>query len=131
VVDQAVEDDPQAALAEWGGQFRGDIESFLTREAVEGALRNGLLELPKLPGLGYRAFCDPSGGGQDEFALALGHREGARYVVDLLRARRGVPAEIAAEFAALLKSYGITRVHGDLGAAAARHSLRGRSRPQV
>ena len=59
------------------------------------------------------AFVDPAGGGQDEYTITIGHKEGDDTVVDVLRARRGVPAEITAEYAALLKSYGIRKVTGD------------------
>ena len=51
-----------AALAELGAQFRTDVEKFISREAVERVIVPGRLELPKMSGVSYRAFVDPSGG---------------------------------------------------------------------
>ena len=113
VVDEAMERDPEAASAEYMAEFRSDLETFLLREVVDAAVRSGPLELPHDRQHRYFAFVDPAGGGQDEYCLAIGHKEGDDTVVDLLRARRGVPAEITAEYAALLKSYRIHKVTGD------------------
>ena len=38
VIDRAIEADPEAASAEYGAEFRGDLEVFVGREAIE-ALR--------------------------------------------------------------------------------------------
>lgn len=113
VVEQAYERDASAAAAEYGAQFRNDLEQFLNREVVDAALRTEPLELPFARRHRYRAFVDPSGGGQDEFTLAIGHREGDRTVVDLVRGLRGTPAEIVAEYVAVLRAYGIRQVRGD------------------
>jgi hypothetical protein len=59
------------------------------------------------------AFTDPAGGGQDEFTLAIGHREGDAVVLDAVRGMRGSPALIAKEFADFMGTYGIRRVTGD------------------
>ncbi|WP_421621724.1 hypothetical protein [Alkalilimnicola ehrlichii] len=113
VIAEAEQDDPEAAKAEWHGQFRADVEGFVTREVVEAATRPTPLELPYNKRVTYTAFVDPAGGGADEFTAAIGHREGERVVVDVLRARKGTPAEIVAEYADLLKSYRITRAISD------------------
>lgn len=113
VVDEAYKRDPVAAAAEYGAEFRTDIESFLTREVIEAAQRQAPLELPYNRDLAYTAFCDPAGGGSDEFALALGHREDEHAIVDVLRARHGKPASIVEEFAKLLKAYGISGIQSD------------------
>lgn len=113
VIDQAYERDPEAAKAEYGAQFRSDLEAFIAREVVESVTRPEPLELPYNSRFRYFAFADPAGGGQDEYTLAIGHREDSRVVVDLVRARRGVPAEITADYAALLKAYGIREAHSD------------------
>ena len=34
VIDRAYEDDPQVAASEWGGQFRSDLESYVSPETV-------------------------------------------------------------------------------------------------
>ena len=113
VIDDALEDDPEAAKAEWLGRFREDVESFLTRDTVQSAVRPDPLELPFDRRHRHVAFADPAGGGADEYCLAIGHREGERMVVDLVRGRKGTPAEITAEYADLLKSYGVTRITAD------------------
>ena len=113
VVTEAYERDPESAKAEYGGQFRDDIEAFLPRETVEAATRPSALELPRLPGVRYSAFIDPAGGGADEFCMAIGHREGERLIVDVVRGRKGTPADIVSEYAALLKDYGVTRCQSD------------------
>lgn len=113
VIDDALEDDPEAAKAEWLGRFREDVESFVSRAVVEACTRPDPLEIPHNTKQRYSAFADPAGGGKDEFCLAIGHAEGERVVVDVVRARSGTPATIVAEYAALLKAYGVTRITSD------------------
>ena len=45
-VDRAVARDPAFAQAEWFGQFRTDVESFLNLEAVGAVTAEGRRELP-------------------------------------------------------------------------------------
>lgn len=113
VVLEAYKRDPVAAAAEYGAEFRTDIEAFLLREVVEDAARSEPLELPYDSKINYIAFTDPTGGGADEFTLAIGHVEDKRVITDVLRARRGVPAEIVAEYAELLKSYNVRKATAD------------------
>ena len=113
VINEAMERDPEAARAEYMAEFRSDLETFLLREVVDAAVRTGPLELPFDRAHRYFAFVDPAGGGVDEFTLAIGHKEAEDTVVDVLRARRGIPADITAEYAAMLKSYRIRKVTGD------------------
>jgi hypothetical protein len=116
VIDQAMEEDESAALAEYGAQFRRDVEAFVSREVVEAASVPGRKELPRRPGVVYHGFCDPSGGSVDSFALAISHQEADGVVVlDCVREKRAPfsPEKVVTEFAAVLKSYGCTRVVGD------------------
>jgi hypothetical protein len=113
VVYDALSRDFDAAQAEYMAQFRSDLEQFLLREVIDTAVRTSPLELPYDKAHKYFAFVDPAGGGADEYCLAIGHREDETTVIDVLRARRGVPAEITAGYAALLKSYQIRKVTGD------------------
>jgi len=116
VIDAAYERDPVSAAAEYGAEFRRDIEAFLAREAIESCQRSGPLELPPVPGTSYVAFVDPSGGSSDSMTLAIGHRApDGRAVVDVVRERRPPfsPESVVEEFAALLKSYGVSKVTGD------------------
>jgi hypothetical protein len=41
-IDAAYERDPASAEAEYGAQFRSDIEAYINREAVEAAVTPGL-----------------------------------------------------------------------------------------
>jgi hypothetical protein len=116
VVAEAYEDDPQAAAAEFGAQFRDDINDFVSRETVEACTVRGRAELLYATGLSYAAFTDPSGGSSDSMTVAVAHRDkDGIAVLDALREFRPPfsPEQVVAEIAALLKSYRVSRVTGD------------------
>lgn len=115
IIDEAYERDPTSASAEYGAQFRADIEAFISREVVEACVTDGLAERPPRPGLRYHAFTDPSGGSNDSFTLAIAHRERDHAVLDALREVRPPfsPENVISEFAQLCRAYGISRITGD------------------
>ena len=115
VVERAYERDEASAKAEYGAEFRSDVESFVSLEAVEGCVIPGRIELPPTSGVQYTAFNDPSGGSVDSWTLAIAHREGDNVVLDAIRSRKPPfsPAGVVAEYAELLKTYGIRTVTGD------------------
>lgn len=120
VVDDAYERDETAAASEYGRDgvivFRSDLETFIAREVVEAATVPDRHELPPMAGVAYAAFTDPSGGSVDSFTLAIAHRTiDGRAVVDAVREARPPfgPDTVVQEFAALLKSYGLSAVTGD------------------
>jgi hypothetical protein len=115
IIDEATEADPASAAAEYGAEFRTDVETFVAREVVDAAVVPGRHELPPVATSRYLAFVDPSGGSSDAMTLAIAHADGDRGVLDALRERRPPfsPDDVCAEFAALLKTYGVTEVHGD------------------
>ena len=113
VVTEALADDPARAGAEYLAQFRSDVASFLDEALLRDCVRPKPRELPCVAGVTYHAFVDPSGGGADGFSVAIGHVQDGHAVIDLVRERHGSPASSAAEFAALLRSYGVRRVTGD------------------
>jgi len=116
VIDDAYAADEAAASAEYGAEFRRDIESFVSREAVDACVIPDRRELPAVSGITYRGFVDPSGGSQDAMTLAIAHHEGGKVVIlDAIRERKPPfsPAGVVAEFAALLKIYRVTIVRGD------------------
>ena len=113
VIKRAYERDPAAAAAEYGAQFRTDIESFIDRSLLEALVRDGPAELAPDHRHTYSAFCDPAGGGADAFTLAIGHMDQGKVVVDVLRDRRGPPGSIVAEYAHLLHMYHLRAVTGD------------------
>jgi hypothetical protein len=116
VIDEATERDPVWAAAEYGAQFRSDLESFVAREAVEACIDTGVRERAPAAGVWYSAFVDPSGGSSDSMALAIAHREkDDTSVLDLVRELRPPfnPEDCVQEFATALKSYRVTTVVGD------------------
>lgn len=116
VIDEALERDHARASAEYLAIFRSDIETFISREAVESVVIEGRYELAPVPHQLYRAFVDPSGGSSDSFTLAIAHRQkDGTAVLDATRERKPpfAPSLVIAEFAALLKTYRISEVHGD------------------
>jgi hypothetical protein len=115
VVDRAYQRDPEAAKSEYGGEFRDGVTAYISREAVEACVTRGVLERAPVAGVTYRAFVDPSGAASDSMTLAIGHEEGAHAVVDALRERKPPfsPEAVVAEYAALLKTYGVSVVKGD------------------
>jgi hypothetical protein len=85
VIDTAYEDDPIAAAAEYGAEFRRDVEVFLPAEALDAVRMPGRFEQPFHAGVtshaahAYVAFLDPAGGtGQDSMTLAIAHHEHGR-----------------------------------------------------
>lgn len=113
IIDRAYRDDPEAAKAEWGAEFRGDLAQFIDAELVDKCSRPKNATLPPMGGTQYMAFVDPAGGGADEFTLAIGHLENGTAVVDLVRGMTGSPAEITQQYCHILKEYRVRRVTGD------------------
>jgi hypothetical protein len=115
VVEEALERDASVAASEWLAEFRADIESFITREAVEACIEPGVRERPPQSGQRYEGFVDPSGGRSDAMTLAIGHRKGEVAILDATREVRPPcdPATTVLEFAGTLAAYGIREVRGD------------------
>jgi hypothetical protein len=120
IIDRAMEDDPSAASAEWLGEFRTDIESFVSREAVDAVTVSGRFELPYAAGTRYTAFVDPAGGsGQDSLTLAIAHAEkqGDKNIAVLDCAREWKPPfspdAVVNEACDLLHDYHVHNVQGD------------------
>lgn len=115
VINEAYQDDPISAAAEYGAEFRRDIESYVPRESVEACVIPGRFELPYSPSFRYFAFTDPSGGSQDSWTLAIAHAEGERLVLDLVREWRPPfsPDSVVTDCVVDLKRYRITHVMGD------------------
>lgn len=117
-IDDAYAADPASASAEFGAQFRNDIESYVSIEAVLACVSEGAFERPREIGATYSAFLDPSGGGgQDSYTMAIGHldKSTGMAIVDCIREAKPPfsPEETTAAFAATLKTYGVSKVLGD------------------
>ncbi len=116
------ERDPLFAASEYGRdgfvQFRDDVESFVTPEAVESVTMAGRRELPPERDhegnllRRYYAFTDPAGGsGGDSWALAIGY-PGVLAAVRETQPRFS-PSNVVADYVPTLRAYGITEVEGD------------------
>lgn len=114
VIDREMERDPASAMAEYGAEFRTDIERFISRERVE-MVTGSYVEHPPIADVEYTAFLDPSGGSADSMTLAIGHTEAGKVVIDAMREQRPPfsPEGVIGEFAALLRSYRVDTVEGD------------------
>lgn len=115
VIDAAYRDDPDAAAAEYGGEFRRDVESFVSAEALSDAVAPGRQELPAVPGVRYVAFVDPSGGVADSMTLGIAHQDRGVLVLDCLREIRPPfrPSAVVQELSVVLRAYGLRQVTGD------------------
>src|SRR5262245_40094630 len=115
VIDEAYARDDSAASAEYGAQFRVDIETFISQEMLTAAIIPGRLVLPPMAGTRYVAFVDPSGGSNDSMTLAIAHAERHRAGLDCLVERRPPfsPDDVTKEFSATLATYSIKTIVGD------------------
>ena len=116
VIDKALKEDFSAARAEYFGEFREDLETFLSTEAVDAVVISGRYELPKVEGAYYSAFVDPSGGRGDAMTLSICHKEGSGKIIqDCVRIKKPPfnPSTVVKEFSEVLKSYRCSSVTGD------------------
>jgi hypothetical protein len=116
VIERALEEDPEAARAEWLCEWRQDVSAFLPEELVRSCVVIGRHELPRINDASYFAFIDPSGGRQDSFTLGIAHREqSGKVVLDVMRERVPPfrPEAVVEEFCGVLKGYGINEVESD------------------
>jgi hypothetical protein len=116
--DRLYERDPIAAAAEAGGQFRSDLEQFVSVEVLN-QVTDPVHERPFENSNGYVAFVDPSGGSIDSMTLAVGHSEDNLAVLDLVREVPApfMPSEAVEFFVQVLRQFGVRSVHGDKYAA--------------
>ena len=112
--------DPTAASSEWDAAFRADLTTFLDDALIERAIdRARPIELPPMRWPAhYRCFVDAAGGAVagDYYAVAVGHKEDQRYVIDVVRGRKGPfdPKQVTEEYAQLCREYRVATVYGDL-----------------
>jgi hypothetical protein len=120
-IDEALEEDPAKAEAEWLAEFRDDIGGWADFALIEQAVDLGVTVRPPLADrkFKYWSFCDPSGGARDSFTVAIAHDENGIAVLDCLVEIRAPfnPTSATAQIAAVLKSYGLHETVGDRYAA--------------
>jgi hypothetical protein len=114
-IEIAMERDAASASAEYLAEFRTDVQAFVERGAVEACVFRGVYERAPISNVTYSAFVDPSGGARDAMTMAVAHLEDNIVVLDAVRSRKPPfsPADVVAEFAAVLASYNVTTVKGD------------------
>jgi len=107
------ERDPEMFDREYGANFSSSISNVFDREYVEDCVVHGRHELPYVADFRYVAGVDPAGGGPDEFALSICHKDGP-VIQDVIRGWHSKrPADVVEEAAKLLKTYKISTVVGD------------------
>jgi hypothetical protein len=117
LVSRAMERDPASASAEYLAQFRTDIESFVSIEAVNACVSRGVFERRRQPSISYSAAADPSGGSVDSFTLCIGHVDHSKQAVIIDLIREAVPPfspeAVVEEFSKVIAAYGLNAVTGD------------------
>ena len=119
------------AASENEGEFRAGADSLFDPDRLDAVLRQDG-ERPPRAGVHYVCFLDVNLGKRDKNALAIGHLEGDRIILDLVRSwSSGVSRdEVTSESAGAMKAYGILeawcdRVAGDWAATDyQRHSIK-------
>ena len=114
-IDEEYERDPISAAAEYGANFRSDVDAFIRAEVVEDAIVRGRYELAP-SGYNYHGFCDAAGGsGKDSFVLGISHGDGETAVLDCIREFKPPfsPEIVVSELASVLRNYGLCEVTGD------------------
>ncbi len=116
-IAKAYQDDPHAAAAEFGAEFRSDVSGFIEYDVIDAVTLHGTRELEPRGSTTYFGFCDPSGGSKDAMTLGIAHLEAGSdtAVLDCLREIRPPfkPTDVVAEFCGTLRAYGISAVTGD------------------
>jgi hypothetical protein len=92
-ITAAFAEDPVWATSEYGQDghvaFRQDVQALFDVDGLRAVTIAERRELPPARGVHYVGFVDPAGGsGSDSFTLAIGHAEGGRAVLDLVRETR-------------------------------------------
>ncbi len=120
-IDRALAEDPEAARAEWLGEFRTDLTAAYEERWITRAVSVGITIRPfsahhEGASSRYYAFTDPAGGsGRDSWATAIVHKARDRIVVDALLDIRPPfsTGEAASRVAGLCRTYALTSVTGD------------------
>lgn len=115
IIDDAMAEDAASARSEYYGEWRQDVQTYLPREIIEQCVIKNRQDLLPRTSITYRAFCDTSGGRSDSAALAIGHRDERKIIVDFLREWPAPfnPFSIAGQMAEELKRYHLFLVTGD------------------
>jgi len=111
--------DPIKAAAEYGAEFRIEMDALITPEALDRATPKEVYERPYDPQYQYLAAIDAASGStgskKDSQTLAIWHREGEIAVLDLIREAEPPfdPDAVCADFAATMRRYSISHAWAD------------------
>lgn len=116
-IQRAYANDPASAAAEYGAEFRPDVDAFVTEAVVDACMKDQpAMRLP-LDGITYFAFTDPSGGSSDSFVTAIGHWDHGtkRPTLDHVIETRAPfqPTPVVEHHAKALEGYRVQWVFGD------------------
>ena len=113
-IEAEIAADPGPKRSEYLCEWREDISGFVSSEIIDAATIKQQV-VPPIEGVAYTGFIDISGGAKDSHTCAIAFKDGEGCCV--LAATRELKSEntesVVAEFAAMLKSYGVTTVWGD------------------
>lgn len=117
-IDEALQENPDRARADFFNIWREDLSGVFSVDEIKNAVDAGVRErLPR--GARYYAQQDVADGGVggSSFTLAIAHRDPVSNIVTLDLIRERVPPfdfhDVVAEYAQILKRYGITTIYGD------------------
>jgi hypothetical protein len=120
VFEKAIAENGPRGLAEYENIWREDVDDFITLQLMEACTDFGVAARPPDGRLYYFAYFDAATGRGDSVALCIGHvrripGQFDELVIDVIREKRPPFSLIdtIAEWAPLLKSYGIHKVYGD------------------
>jgi hypothetical protein len=119
IIAEAYEADSSAASAEYGAEFRSDLESFIDRETVMSCVVPKRTHLPYLEIMRYQGFVDVSGGRSESMALAISHAYNGMAILDLIYEWKAPfnPSTAVRECARMLREFHVSAVTGDRYAA--------------
>jgi len=115
VIERAKAEDASSAAAEYDAEFRADLETYISTEALDAVIAPGRFEIPPQQGRPVFAFVDPSGGRGDAMTLSGCFVDGPKVVQAFIRTRKPPfnPDEVVLEFSDLLKTYHVASITGD------------------
>ena len=115
VVADAYAEDESVAAAEYGAEWRRDVEGYVSREVLADAVVPDRAELLPCSDIEYTAAADMSGGSVDSSVVAISHREGERAILDAVREIKAPhnPQQAVKEFCDLIRAYRCSKVIGD------------------
>ena len=118
-IKKELETDPISAETEYFSAWRTDIVGLFSPEVLEPCIAPGRHEIPRVQGVKYKGFIDPSGGRGDAMALCIGHDEKGTVIQDCLRIFNAPfnPTDAVEEFSRTLKAYGCKEAWADKYAA--------------